>query len=684
MPSSGLAAALVLAILSVPLQPVRAAAVPHLPWLDSSMGLLQAELTARYGDAQRLRVRRGLAQTARYWRPEDGGAAEYEAFVRAQFVGDAPALDALFGRLEPALAGLEGHQAAIRREFRRGLDLGPLLPVDRILAGRDPAAHDVEDAYQDQLAFVALLNFPLASLEERLRDGGAWSSRQWAEAWLAERFGRRIPARALQASAAARAAAEAYLDHSRIRADHLVDGRETGLFPPGPPLLCHLGLRDAIRAQYGAGRGGLRRQKLLQRVMERVVEQSIPAAVLDRPDVQWDPETDTVTLAAEAVPAQASAQAAVPAADLRYGTLLEVFHAERGVDPHAPLAPTLIARRLGGERQLAEGRVRQLLEELCGSPLLARVAGLVRARLGRELEPFDLWYDGFRPGAGAGLDALARRRYPDAAAFRRDLPRLLRGLGFAPGQAAALAAGIDVEPARGSAHAACSGLPADPCRLRLRIGPGGMDFRAFSGALHGLGHAAAQRLALDRAEHPLAAGLPGPGFEEALAFLVQGQDLDLLDRGGTSAETTALAALDDFWSACAGAAAALVELDVWRWLYDHPEAAPGELREAVAASARSVWNRYYAPAFGRRDVLLLAIPDDLVVGRLDLADYPLGHLIARRLRRRIGAGGGLGPALARVAALGRLTPDLWLQRAAGAPLGSSALLEDAAEALGRL
>ena len=75
-------------------------------WLDSSMGMLQAELSARYGPDQRLRIQRGLAQAARFWQSGDGGAGDFEAFVRAQFAGSPGALERLCTRLEPVVADL--------------------------------------------------------------------------------------------------------------------------------------------------------------------------------------------------------------------------------------------------------------------------------------------------------------------------------------------------------------------------------------------------------------------------------------------------------------------------------------------------------------------------------------------------------------------------------------------------
>ena len=46
---------------------------------------------------------------------------------------------------------------------------------------------------------------------------------------------------------------------------------------------------------------------------------------------------------------------------------------------------------------------------------------------------------------------------------------------------------------------------------------------------------------------------------------------------------------------------ALVDMAVWHWMYEHPEATPAELREATLEIAREVWNRYFAPVLGDAD-----------------------------------------------------------------------------------
>ena len=293
---------------------------------------------------------------------------------------------------------------------------------------------------------AARIERELSRLEERTRDGAKWTRRQWAETTLAEQFRQRLPAEANQAVSNAYAGAERYIAGYNIWMHHLVDAKGQRLFPAGKRLLSHWNLRDELKANYSEGKAGLAKQRSIQRVMERIVAQQIPAVVIDNPGVDWDPFTNAVTrstvndvpagMTPRATPAGAIDNAREP--DTRYATWLADFRAEQVVDRYSPGQPTYIQRVFENGRQLSEQRVQDMLEKLLGSPQVKEVAQLIQKRLGRRLEPFDIWYSGFRAGSGqdeSQLDALVAKRYPDAAAFQRDIPDILRRLGFAPDRA---------------------------------------------------------------------------------------------------------------------------------------------------------------------------------------------------------------------------------------------------------
>jgi hypothetical protein len=667
-----------------------AAQIQTLPWLKASQSKLENELLAKYGEPQHVRMSRGLQQISEYWRAEDGNTQVYESFVLENFAGDQKTLDVMFERCEYLLEQLNGHMQEINREFRQqtDLDLGPVYPFDETFAAYSPDAHITDDFFQNKLAFTVLLNFPLTTLDERLTQGERWTRRQWAEARLAERFSRRVPADVNQAIAAAGADAEQYIAEYNIYMHHLVDAKGNRLFPAKLRLLSHWNLRDEIKGEYADAANGLAKQRTIVQVMNRIVTQTIPASVVNNPYADWNPFTNTVVPAAvHDVDAPEKVNVPISAAaepDTRYATLLNVYLASRKADPYFPTEPTLIARKFDIEREIPEARVRSLLESILGSPLVPKIGKLIQKRLGRPLEPFDIWYNGFRPQSKyseAELNKIVSAKYPSPEAYKADIPNMLMKLGFSKERAEYLAANIMVDPARGSGHAMGAGMKSAHPHLRTRIGTAGMDYKGFNIAVHEMGHNVEQTFSMNMIDHYLLNGVPNTAFTEAIAFVFQAHDLDLLGIASEDPKAEVLKTLDDFWMTYEISGVALVDMGVWHWMYDHPEATPAQLKEATLTIAKEIWNKYYAPVFGKKDVLLLAIYSHMIDSFLYLPDYPIGYLISHQIEEQVKKSGSIGKEIERITASGSIAPDLWMKNATGSPVSADALLEATEKAL---
>jgi hypothetical protein len=279
------------------------------------------------------------------------------------------------------------------------------------------------------------------------------------------------------------------------------------------------------------------------------------------------------------------------------------------------------------------------------------------------------------------LDALTRKRYPTADAFKADLPRILEALGFAKEKAAFLASHIVVDASRGAGHAMQAMRRGDFPRLRTRIEKEGMNYKGYNIAVHELGHNVEQVFSLYDVDHTLLAGVPNSAFTEALAFVFQARDLELLGLAHEDEESDRLRVLNDFWQTWEIAGVALVDIAVWHWMYDHPDATPAELREATVALAREHWDRYYAKVLGGAGTALLGIYSHMIAYPLYLPDYPLGHLIAFQIEEHLKKLPALGPEFERMAKFGAVTPDLWMENATAAPLGAGPLLRATAKAV---
>jgi hypothetical protein len=672
-----------------PAEPPRAPAPTTTAPAAASIDVAGAKraLLAKY-PARAADIERGVDQVAKLWRASDG---DLVAFCTEQFAPDDAARDAMFARLEAMMEQIDGHVLEVDRAAKWGAEVEtgkPPLPVDSVLATYELGAHVNEDLFTSKVAFAILLDFPLTTLAERLRDGASYDRRRWAEVRLTRRVDSRIPGNLAAAASAAEASADEYIAHYNLWMHHVLGEDGQRRFPSGKHLISHWNLRDELKANYG-DKDGLAKQRTIVKVMERIVTQTIPAAVIDNPRLDWNPFTNAVT-AAPAAEIEADAPADRPTTpsdarepDRRFEYVLAHFHAARAIDPYTPTAPTYIDRAFDSA-EMPEERVRTILTDILDSPLAGQVAKEIQAKVGRPLEPEDLWFPlAEKDAPEAELDKLTRARYPTADAFAADIPRILRDLGFTAARAQYLADHIAVDPSRGAGHAMEARRRGDKAHLRTRVEPGGMDYKGYNIAVHELGHNIEQTFSLYDIDHTLLAGVPNVAFTEALAFLFQHRDLELLGRGHASAAADRARVLDTFWGAREIAGSALVEIDAWHWLYAHPNATAAELREATVRIARETWDRYYAPLLGGKGTALLGIYSHTIASPLYLFNYVLGHTIAFQVEEHVAGKdkATFATEFERLARQGAILPDLWMKGATGQPVGAKPLLDATARAL---
>jgi hypothetical protein len=315
--------------------------------------------------------------------------------------------------------------------------------------------------------------------------------------------------------------------------------------------------------------------------------------------------------------------------------------------------------------------------EYISSPKVKEVAAMIARRLGRPLEPFDIWYDGFKSRSSVSEDLLTsktRALFPTAEAFDKAIPSMLVKFGFPAAKAASLGDAIVVEAARGSGHAWGASSKDDVARLRTRLSKGGMDYKGFNIAVHELGHNVEQTISMRDVDYYILNGVPNTAFTEANAFVFQKRDLQLLGYGKADAAQARMTELDIFWGSYEIMGVALVDMKVWKWMYANPEATPVQLRDAVVSIAKEVWNQYYEPVLGGKDSPLLGIYSHMINSPLYLANYPLGHIIEYQLEKFY-AGKDWTKEVMRIYALGNLTPQQWMMEATGEKISTVPMLE---------
>jgi len=207
-----------------------------------------------------------------------------------------------------------------------------------------------------------------------------------------------------------------------------------------------------------------------------------------------------------------------------------------------------------------------------------------------------------------------------------------------------------------------------------------MDYKGYNIAVHEFGHNVEQTISLYDVDYYMLSGVPNTAFTEATAFLFQDRDLMLLGMKEDNPEKEKLQTLDAAWSLMEIMGVSMVEMKLWKWLYENPQPTPAKLREQTINIAVDVWNKYFAPVMGVSDSPLLAIYSHMINGPLYLQNYAYGQIIQFQIEDHL-KGKDFSDEIDRMYSLGRLTPQHWMNQAAGVKISAQPVLRALEEAL---
>ena len=626
-------------------------------------------------------VERGVECTAKLWTIEDGSADDFIAFCVENYMVSENERNQLFQTIQRNVETIYGRYNQISINLKMPLHVvgdTPYNAIDEMFGAMDPFAHFSDDMFASKIAFVVTLNFPSYTLDEKNELGKIWTRTEWAYVRLGDLFGARIPAEANQRFADELMTAENYISNYNIMMGSLRNNAGEQLFANNMALITHWGLRDELKSNYANADGrGLEKQRMVYQVMNRIIDQSIPANVISNSQFIWNPFTNEVK------DVDGNAVDNVREADVRYQKLYDIYKAAIAMDKYCPAYPTYLKRSFDQQMEVTDKEIEEMFIQFISSPEVAQVAELIKSRLGRDLEPFDIWYDGFKVRSAISEDDLSaktRNLYPNTIAFKADLPKIMQRLGFTKAKSNEVCAKIEVDASLGAGHAWGAMATYDVSRLRTRIASDGMDYKGYNIAIHEFGHNVEQTITMNDVDNYMMCGVPSTAFTEALAFVFQKRDLELLGYKNNNPKAEALQALDIFWGSYEIMGVSLVDIYTWRWLYENPNATVEELKATIIRNAQEVWNKYYAPVLGHENSTILAIYSHMIEIPLYLPNYPYGHIVESQLEAQF-KDKVLGEEVCRIYPIGKLTPNLWMQHAVGQPVSIRPLLDEVSEAV---
>jgi len=609
------------------------------------------------------RLKIGINQVFRIWEDKDGTEKEMIKFCMRNFIKEEE-LHKYTQRIQKHYESIYGHLNTMRREMLEPIHLKDYEPlkIDYLFSSFNlyPVVDDI--FYEKKISFFIALNYKIFSLDEKNTRIDWWEREDWVKANLADNFRVKEPKNIKKKLSDIMTKAEMYISNYNINTSILIDNRGRKLYKNNKNLISHWGLRDEIKSQY-KNKSGLKKQRVIYRVIERIVDQTIPEEVINNTDLRWDVDTNILNSYDD-----------FKKENRRYEILLDYFKNMKKLDKsYDKNNNTAIKRNFNQNVRLNREKIINEFEKILNSENITKIANIIKEDLGRDLEPFDIWYDNFKTDGSfteKELDKITKEKYPTVKEFKNDLPNIINKMGFDEKNSKEIANKIEIDRAKGSGHAWGSSLRGEPAHLRTRFDDDGMNYKGYNIAIHELGHNVEQVISLYHVDNYLLSGVPNTAFSEAFAFIFQKNDLRILDKTEKLNENI----LKKLWTLYEIIGVALTEIKIWEWMYDNPDTTVEKLKTAAVQISKDVWNEYYAKNFGVVSSPILGIYSHMINYPLYLVNYPLGHIIESMIADYI-ENKSFGKEMLRMCEIGNLTPTAWMKEAVDKDISVEPLLK---------
>lgn len=640
---------------------------------------IQDTLLMKHGIPANDRIIRGTSQLAKNWRKQDGTDKDFTTFCIVNFLADT-SLESNFLKIQENLIVQNGYLSKIRFRFtesERFTDAKEVV-ADRFFRKSVPDA----DPYKEKLAHFIQLNFPFYNLDEKRRSGKGWDREKWAMVRLGDSFAeRRDPGFKSEVDEEAKAF-QKYIGKYFFRMDHLCS--PDGSYPFSTPLTlhCHFGLRDNLKEDYTRP-GGLVRQEITGKLIDHITQGTVPEDFITDTSTRWNPWTNQLfrMQSGKMVPVDSKTEGLK-----RYAGLLTAFRNRSAEDQFYSSGSTVFGRTFENSGLKPE-EVEKIIRSFLSDPVIGSAGKLVSERLGRPLQPFDIWYSGFQSQSSCQasmLDSLTRARYPRPVDLQKDLPAILMRMGFSEKEANYIGNHAVVRPVSGGGYSDQPVMRGDTALMTTVFNARGLDYKGYRIAMHELGHVVCGIFSTREIDHFLLADVPTGGITEGFAEMLAYKNMEGLGLAmGSFEEKKELLALASLWYLLDLGGQSLTDIETWKWMYAHPRATPEELRNAVLKISGEIWNQYYSPVFGGiRDQHILSIYNHFITGSLYLYNYFLGNVIMFQLYDAF-MPDNLADGLKMACMEGKTLPELWMAHAVGQNISLEPLLKVAREAVGK-
>jgi hypothetical protein len=639
------------------------------------------KMVEKFGVNNKEDIEIGIREAKRVWNFEKYKEEEFEKFCLENYKKEEETKDELLEKLSEILHLMTGPSQVANKIARENIDSEIKKEVeetDRVLANFNLLTRFNEDLYNYKISALIQLNFGSRYENKEIKTRRDWKIYRLGnvgESYIPFEISKRYQDIDMKNTE--------FLNQYLLNFSNIDFADKDIEFKNNLKLMPHWNIRDYAMS-LNDDKNGLKKQRALTEVFERVIKGEIPKKFINSDEYIWKIREDKLIN----IKTKEEEKVEYIGVD-RWEYFTKLFEITKEMDQYRK-EKDYIEYRFKNVRELELERVEKLFEDILTSENVEGIVKLIEKKLNRKVESFDIYQllnfseekkEEKKEEKDDEKEKEKLNQYNSLEKLNSKIYDILIKLGFTKEKAEFISKKIIVQKSRSAGHAVPISTLFDVQRLRVKFQDENFDRSNFSTFMHELGHCTEGVISSYFMDHKLLWRIPNTAFTEAIAFNFQYKTDFILDNKEKKDDDYKV--LSTFWQTYNNVLQAKFEIELYKFLYSQKELNKEIIHENSIRIANELWQKYLEKYFGKNEQALLAGYTHILFCDLYLPDYPIGRVIEYQISKFL-KDKNFGTEIERICKIGSIKPDSWMKEAVNEEVSANSLLDDTKNILKKL
>ena len=337
---------------------------------------------------------------------------------------------------------------------------------------------------------------------------------------------------------------------------------------------------------------------------------------------------------------------------------LNAFTEQKRLDSFARINKTFLARTFNDVLEVPEAKYETMLKNVLSDKSVKKVYNLYKNEVNDEF----------------GIDKIKLTRvtsekYENISDLSRDLNVILLRLGFSKSAVDFLTDNIIIQNSETTGIDFYKTAGSEKAFLFVNFTEK-LPYEEYQSVIGGLGEGISHIYSTYNMDSYFLKGFPNDAFPLAFSKIFEMKASESLGIADYNKVSRNYFVLNAFWDTWTESFASLHAIYLWRWMYANSEMTSYELKQADEAIWKGLYSAYFLPITNDNE-LWAEIREKKYTSSQDF-NKPLVGILACQLSEYM-KDKNIAQETERMCATGRVTPDVWMQKAVGADISSEAI-----------